>query len=72
MEQIIAKRLKDFEHGKMTRRQIAITIDNLNNDALEAELTRRGLQSRPDTDTSVHVNDPAGVDLQISGRRPKA
>lgn len=46
---------------------IAITIDHWNKDAVEAELKRRGLQPRPDTDTSFHVNDPDGFDLQISG-----
>jgi catechol 2,3-dioxygenase-like lactoylglutathione lyase family enzyme len=51
---------------------IAITIDNWNKDAVESELTRRGLKPRPDGETSFHVNDPDGFDLQISGRRPQA
>ena len=38
----------------------------------EAELKRRGLQPKPDTDNSFHVEDPNGFDLQISGREMKA
>jgi catechol 2,3-dioxygenase-like lactoylglutathione lyase family enzyme len=45
----------------------AITIDNWNKDAVEAELNRRGLQPRPDTKDSFHIKDPNGYDLQISG-----
>ena len=39
---------------------------------MEAELKRRGLDPRPDTDDSFHVKDPDGFDLQISGRAMKA
>ncbi len=45
----------------------AITIENWNKDAVEAELNRRGLQPRPDTKDSFHIKDPNGYDLQISG-----
>lgn len=51
---------------------IAYTIENWNKDAVQAELKRRGLQARPDTENSFHVKDPAGFDLQISGRDMKA
>jgi catechol 2,3-dioxygenase-like lactoylglutathione lyase family enzyme len=51
---------------------IAYTIDNWNKDAVLAELKRRGLQARPDTENSFHVKDPAGFDLQISGKDMKA
>ncbi len=51
---------------------IAYTIDNWDKDAVEAELKRRGLQPRPDTENSFHVEDPNGFDLQISGREMKA
>ena len=47
---------------------IAYTIENWNKDAVEAELTRRGLEPRPDTPNSFHVKDPDGYDLQISGK----
>jgi len=50
---------------------IAYTIDNWNKDAVEAELKRRGLQPRPDTQNSFHVKDPEGFDLQISGKEMK-
>lgn len=50
---------------------IAYTIDNWEKDAVEAELKRRGLQPRPDTENSFHVEDPNGFDLQISGREMK-
>jgi catechol 2,3-dioxygenase-like lactoylglutathione lyase family enzyme len=51
---------------------IAYTIDNWNKGAVEAELKRRGLEPRPDTDNSFHVKDPDGFDLQISGKDMKA
>jgi catechol 2,3-dioxygenase-like lactoylglutathione lyase family enzyme len=51
---------------------IAYTIDGWENKAVEAELERRGLQPRPDTENSFHVEDPNGFDLQISGREMKA
>ena len=51
---------------------IAYTIDNWNREAVEAELKRRGLQPRPDTQNSFHVKDPEGFDLQISGKGMKA
>jgi len=50
---------------------IAFTIDNWNKDAVEAELKRRGLQPRPDTENSFHVKDPDGFDVQISGKEMK-
>lgn len=51
---------------------IAYTIDNWDKNAVEAELKRRGLNPRPDTDDSFHVKDPDGFDLQISGKNMKA
>jgi len=51
---------------------IAYTIDDWNKEAVEAELKRRGLRPRPDTPNSFHVTDPAGFDLQISGKEMKA
>ena len=50
---------------------IAYTIENWNKAAVEAELKRRGLEPRPDTDNSFHVKDPDGFDLQISGKEMK-
>jgi catechol 2,3-dioxygenase-like lactoylglutathione lyase family enzyme len=50
---------------------IAYTIDNWNREAVGAELKRRGLQPRPDTENSFHVTDPAGFDLQIAGKGMK-
>lgn len=51
---------------------IAYTIENWDKNAVEAELKRRGLQPRPDTENSFHVKDPDGFDLQISGKDMKA
>ncbi len=51
---------------------IAYTIDNWNKADVEAELRRRGLEPRPDTEDSFHVKDPDGFDLQISGKNMKA
>ena len=50
---------------------IAYTIDNWERRAVEAELKRRGLTPRPDTENSFHVKDPDGFDLQIAGREMK-
>jgi catechol 2,3-dioxygenase-like lactoylglutathione lyase family enzyme len=50
---------------------IAYTIDNWDKKAVEAELKRRGLDPKPDTDNSFHVLDPNGFDLQISGKEMK-
>ncbi len=51
---------------------IAYKIDNWNTDTVKAELERRGLTPRLDTNggpnyVSFHVQDPDGFDLQISG-----
>jgi catechol 2,3-dioxygenase-like lactoylglutathione lyase family enzyme len=51
---------------------VAYTIDNWDKNAVEAELKRRGLEPRPDTEDSFHVKDPDGFDLQISGKNMKA
>jgi len=51
---------------------IAYTIETWNKDAVEAELKKRGLPVRPDTENSFHTKDPDGFDLQISGKEMKA
>ena len=51
---------------------IAYTIDNWDKNAVEAELKKRGLSPRPDTDDSFHVKDPDGYDLQIAGKGMKS
>jgi len=50
---------------------IAYTIDTWDKDKVKAELERRGLNPRVDTDNSFHVKDPDGFDLQISGKEMK-
>jgi catechol 2,3-dioxygenase-like lactoylglutathione lyase family enzyme len=50
---------------------VAYTIDNWDKNAVEAELKRRGLAPRPDTDDSFHIKDPDGFDVQISGKNMK-
>lgn len=47
---------------------IGYTIETWDKDAVEAELKRRGLQPRPDTENSFHVQDINGYDLQICGK----
>ena len=49
---------------------IAYTIEHWDKDAVKAELDRRGLNPRPDTDLSFHVKDPDGYDVQIATREP--
>lgn len=50
---------------------IAFTIENWTTAAVEAELKRRDLNPRPDTDDSFIVTDPGGFMLQISGSNMK-
>jgi catechol 2,3-dioxygenase-like lactoylglutathione lyase family enzyme len=47
---------------------IAYTIETWDQNAVKAELERRGLQPRVDTENSFHVKDPDGFDVQISGK----
>jgi len=51
---------------------IAYSIEDWDKEKVEAELKRRGLDPRPDTEDSFHVKDPDGFDLQISGKNMKA
>ena len=51
---------------------MAYTIETWDKNAVEAELKRRGLTPRPDTEDSFHVSDPDGYNLQISGKNMKA
>jgi len=47
---------------------VAYTIQTWDQKAVKAELERRGLQPREDTENSYHVKDPDGFDVQISGK----
>jgi catechol 2,3-dioxygenase-like lactoylglutathione lyase family enzyme len=47
---------------------IAYTIENWDKNTVEAELERRGLDPRSDTENSFHIKDPNGFNLQISGK----
>ena len=49
---------------------IAITVENFDKKAAQAELERRGLTPREDQE-SFHVKDPDGFDLQISSKEMK-
>jgi catechol 2,3-dioxygenase-like lactoylglutathione lyase family enzyme len=51
---------------------IAYTIEDWDKEKVKAELEKRGLSPRPDTDDSFHVRDPDGFDLQISGKNMHA
>lgn len=46
---------------------IAYTIETWDKDGVKAELDRRGLNPKLDTDNSYHVRDVNGYDLQICG-----
>jgi catechol 2,3-dioxygenase-like lactoylglutathione lyase family enzyme len=46
---------------------VSFTIANWDKNAVEAELNRRGLNPRPDTDDSFIIKDPDGFTLQIQG-----
>ena len=50
---------------------IAYTIETWDKDKVKAELERRGLNPRVDTENSFHVKDPDGFDVQISGKEMK-
>ena len=47
------------------------TIETWDKDKVKAELDRRGLNPRVDTEDSFHVKDLDGFDLQISGKEMK-
>jgi catechol 2,3-dioxygenase-like lactoylglutathione lyase family enzyme len=47
---------------------IAYTIENWDKNTVEAELERRGLDPRSDTENSFHIRDPNGFNLQISDK----
>ena len=46
----------------------AFTIENFDKAAVEAELRRRGMDPRVDTDLSFHVREPEGYDIQICAK----
>jgi catechol 2,3-dioxygenase-like lactoylglutathione lyase family enzyme len=50
---------------------VAYTIEGWDKNGVKAELDRRGLDPRPDTDNSFHIKDPNGFDLQICGKDMK-
>ena len=50
---------------------VAYTIGNWDRKGVEEELKRRGLTPRPDEETSFHVKDPDGYDLQICSKDMK-
>jgi len=50
---------------------VAYTIENWDRKAVEAELKRRGLNPRPDEETSFLIKDPDGFDLQICSKDMK-
>jgi catechol 2,3-dioxygenase-like lactoylglutathione lyase family enzyme len=64
---------RNAPQGSTTPRidHIAYTIENWDKNAVNAELERRGLDPRPDTESSFHIKDPNGFDLQISGKDMK-
>jgi catechol 2,3-dioxygenase-like lactoylglutathione lyase family enzyme len=56
--------------GKPYIDHIAYTLDNWDENAVEAELTRRGLAPKPDMgggSKSFHIRDPDGFNLQVCG-----
>jgi len=51
---------------------IAYTIENWDTNAVKAELDRRELNPKPDTQNSFHIKDPNGFDVQICSKDMKA
>ncbi|MGE5325695.1 MAG: VOC family protein [Deltaproteobacteria bacterium] len=51
---------------------IALTIADWDAKAVGAELERRGLKPKADTENSFHIADPNGYDLQICGEKMTA
>jgi len=68
---IVARKSREPDNKPLVD-HFAITIDDWDKARVEAELKRRGLELRPDTDDSFIVKDPDGYSLQISGRGMKA
>ncbi len=61
--------------GKPYVDHICYTLDNWDEDAVVAELKRRGLEPRPDMgggSKSFHVKDPDGFNLQVAGPPKKS
>jgi catechol 2,3-dioxygenase-like lactoylglutathione lyase family enzyme len=55
--------------GKPYIDHVCYTLDNWDEDAVEAELKRRGLEPRPDMgggSKSFHIKDPDGFNLQVA------
>lgn len=50
---------------------VAYSLDDWNKDKVEAELKQRGLNPRPDTDNSFHIEDPNGFDVQLCNRKAR-
>jgi catechol 2,3-dioxygenase-like lactoylglutathione lyase family enzyme len=50
---------------------VAYTIDHWDQDAVEAELRRRGFEPRVD-ENSFHIKDPDGFDVQIASKDMKS
>lgn len=53
--------------GKPYCNQFGLTIDNYDENAVEAELKRRGLKPKPDSKLSWSVLDPDGFQIGVSG-----
>jgi catechol 2,3-dioxygenase-like lactoylglutathione lyase family enzyme len=68
---LIARNPRDAGGKTPLINHVAYTIDNWDKNAVEAELKRRGLAPRLDTEDSFHVKDPDGFDVQISGKNMK-
>lgn len=68
---IVARKTRQADNQPLVD-HFAITIDAWDKTLVEAELKRRGLEPRPDTDDSFIVKDPDGFSLQISGAGMKA
>jgi lactoylglutathione lyase len=65
---LIARKSKQPD-GKPLVDHIAYTIDQWDRSYVEAELRKRGLTPRVDTEESFHVKDPDGFDVQIASKK---
>jgi catechol 2,3-dioxygenase-like lactoylglutathione lyase family enzyme len=53
--------------GKAYCNHFAFAIENYNQDAVEAELKRRGLDPQPDSKLAWSIKDPSGLRIEIAG-----
>lgn len=54
--------------GKASCNHFAFIVENYNQDAVEAELKRRGLNPKPDSKLAWTITDPDGMRIEVAGK----